>query len=85
MSVPDKNYFLTFFSKERHYEKVGVDYEQVHESYRKHHHAFVEGVVSMLVEMLIKTKNSKWDNIECLPLFFEWKLFSATFFTPNYL
>jgi integrase len=28
--------------KERHYEKVGEDFEQVHESYRKFHPAFVE-------------------------------------------
>ena len=28
--------------KERHYEKVGEDFEQVHESYRKIHPAFVE-------------------------------------------
>ncbi len=28
--------------KERHYEKVGEDYEQVHNSYREHHPAFVE-------------------------------------------
>jgi hypothetical protein len=29
--------------KERHYEKVGEDFEQVHESYRNHHPAFTEG------------------------------------------
>ncbi len=29
--------------KEKHYEKVGEDFEQVHESYRKFHPAFVEG------------------------------------------
>lgn len=29
--------------KERHYEKVGEDFEQVHESYRKFHPAFPEG------------------------------------------
>lgn len=29
--------------KERHYEKVGDDFEQVHKSYREHHPAFVEG------------------------------------------
>ncbi len=29
--------------KERHYEKVGEDFEQVHESYRRFHPAFVEG------------------------------------------
>jgi hypothetical protein len=29
--------------KERHYEKVGEDFEQVHESYRKYHPAFMEG------------------------------------------
>lgn len=29
--------------KERHYEKVGEDFEQVHESYRKYHPTFVEG------------------------------------------
>ncbi len=28
--------------KERHYEKVGEDFEQVHKSYRKFHPAFVE-------------------------------------------
>jgi integrase len=28
--------------KERYYEKVGEDYEQVHESYRNHHPAFTE-------------------------------------------
>lgn len=28
--------------KEKHYEKVGEDFEQVHESYRAHHPAFVE-------------------------------------------
>jgi len=28
--------------KERHYEKVGEDFEQVHESYRKFHSVFVE-------------------------------------------
>lgn len=28
--------------KERHYEKVGEDFEQVHDSYRKFHPAFVE-------------------------------------------
>lgn len=28
--------------KERHYEKVGEDFEQVHESYRKFHPAFIE-------------------------------------------
>jgi integrase len=28
--------------KEKHYEKVGEDFEQVHESYRKFHPAFVE-------------------------------------------
>ncbi len=28
--------------KERHYEKVGEDFEQVHESYRNYHPAFVE-------------------------------------------
>lgn len=28
--------------KERHYEKVGEDFEQVHDSYRKHHPAFTE-------------------------------------------
>jgi integrase len=29
--------------KEKHYEKVGDDFEQVHKSYREHHPAFVEG------------------------------------------
>jgi hypothetical protein len=29
--------------KEKHYEKVGEDFEQVHECYRKHHPAFTEG------------------------------------------
>lgn len=29
--------------KERHYEKVGEDFEQAHESYRNYHPAFVEG------------------------------------------
>jgi hypothetical protein len=29
--------------KERHYEKVGEDFELVHESYRKFHPVFVEG------------------------------------------
>ncbi|OGH05890.1 MAG: hypothetical protein A2W22_04670 [Candidatus Levybacteria bacterium RBG_16_35_11] len=29
--------------KERHYEKVGEYFEQVHESYRNYHPAFVEG------------------------------------------
>ncbi len=29
--------------KQKHYEKVGEDFEQVHESYRKFHPAFVEG------------------------------------------
>ncbi len=29
--------------KERHYEKVGEDFEQVHESYKQYHPAFVEG------------------------------------------
>ena len=33
----------TMAVKERHYEKVGEDFEQVHESYRKFHPAFVEG------------------------------------------
>ena len=28
--------------KERHYEKVGEDFEQVHDSYKEHHPAFVE-------------------------------------------
>lgn len=28
--------------KEKHYEKVGDDFEQVHQSYKKHHPAFVE-------------------------------------------
>ncbi len=28
--------------KKRHYEKVGEDFEQVHESYRKYSPAFVE-------------------------------------------
>ncbi len=32
----------TMAVKERHYEKVGEDFEQVHESYRKFHPAFVE-------------------------------------------
>jgi hypothetical protein len=30
--------------KERHYEKVGEDFEQEHESYKRFHPAFVEGV-----------------------------------------
>jgi hypothetical protein len=29
--------------KEEHYEKVGEDDEQVHESYRNYHPAFVDG------------------------------------------
>jgi integrase len=29
--------------KERHYEKVGEDFEQVHQSYKEHHPAFTEG------------------------------------------
>jgi hypothetical protein len=29
--------------KQKHYEKVGDDFEQVHESYEKNHPAFVEG------------------------------------------
>jgi len=33
----------TMTVKERHYEKVGEDFEQVHESYRRFHPAFVEG------------------------------------------
>ncbi len=33
----------TMTIKERHYEKVGDDFEQVHESYKEHHPAFVEG------------------------------------------
>lgn len=33
----------TMTVKERHYEKVGDDFEQVHESYKKFHPAFVEG------------------------------------------
>ena len=32
----------TMHVKEKHYEKVGEDFEQVHESYRKYHPAFVE-------------------------------------------
>jgi hypothetical protein len=28
--------------KERHYEKVGEDFEEVHEGYREYHPAFVE-------------------------------------------
>jgi site-specific recombinase XerD len=32
----------TMHVKEKHYEKVGEDFEQVHESYRKSHPAFVE-------------------------------------------
>jgi hypothetical protein len=28
---------------ELHYEKVGEDFEQVHESYRRYHPAFVKG------------------------------------------
>jgi hypothetical protein len=32
----------TMHVKEKHYEKVGEDFEQVHESYRKFHPAFVE-------------------------------------------
>jgi hypothetical protein len=33
----------TMHVRERHYEKVGEDFEQVHESYRKYHPAFAEG------------------------------------------
>ncbi len=33
----------TMTVKERHYEKVGDDFEQVHESYKNHHPAFTEG------------------------------------------
>ncbi len=33
----------TMHVKERHYEKVGEDFEQVHQSYKKFHPAFVEG------------------------------------------
>jgi hypothetical protein len=29
--------------KEKHYEKVGEDFEQVHERYRRIHPAFVDG------------------------------------------
>jgi hypothetical protein len=29
--------------KERHYEKVGADFEQVHESIKENHPAFVDG------------------------------------------
>jgi hypothetical protein len=32
----------TMHVKEKHYEKVGEDFEQVHESYRRFHPAFVE-------------------------------------------
>jgi len=33
----------TMAVKERHYEKVGSDFEQVHESILEHHPAFVDG------------------------------------------
>lgn len=33
---------LSYQVKERRYEKVGEDFEQVHDSYRKFHPAFVE-------------------------------------------
>ncbi len=33
----------TMHVKEKHYEKVGEDFEQVHESYRRFHPAFLEG------------------------------------------
>jgi hypothetical protein len=33
----------TLHVKEKHNEKIGEDFEQVHESYRKYHPAFVEG------------------------------------------
>jgi hypothetical protein len=29
--------------KEKHYERVGEDFEQVHESYRKYHPEFMQG------------------------------------------
>ena len=47
--INGKEYYLLWMQehtmqvKERHYEKVGEDFEQVHESYRIFHPAFTEG------------------------------------------
>jgi hypothetical protein len=49
--------------KERHYEKVEEDFEQVHESYRKFHPAFVGEWVSLLREVYnLKYRIWHWIN-----------------------